>query len=446
MTNVTGMRVLVVGAGLSGLTAAHDLSARGARVEVIEARTRPGGRAWTVHDEASSLHVEAGGEFVDAGQRAIRALCRTLGVPLVPVLHGGFGQALAVGGRTRVHRSSGRAWRAFARQLRPALAAYRRAGGSAGSVAASVIAQASFADSVAGSGAEMRAMADAMRGLYLADPEDLSALVMVEQLADAAASVPQMSRMRGGTERLVAALVATLRGRVVTGAAVRALRQTRSGVRLSIDDDRGRRFERRADYVVMSVPPPLVLDCAFDPPLPAAQRAALATLRMGPATKVAVRFDRPWWRAAGRPRAFGSNLPVGAVWDAAEDQPDAAVLTCLAGGSSSAALRTIVDAEGPGGVARHLRWLGRPSAAAFVGPAVTWEHDPWARGGYAVFPPGFDPRLRPWLGARHGRVVFAGEHTSAHWQGYMNGAVESGQRAAEDLAALHDLVKAGWLP
>jgi monoamine oxidase len=77
---------------------------------------------------------------------------------------------------------------------------------------------------------------------------------------------------------------------------------------------------------------------------------------------------------------------------------------------------------------------------------VSWERDPWARGGYAVFPPTFDPRLRRWLGARHGRVTFAGEHTSERWQGFMNGAVESGQRAAAEIVALHDLVEAGWTP
>jgi monoamine oxidase len=255
-----------------------------------------------------------------------------------------------------------------------------------------------------------------------------------------------MSRIRGGTERLIAALAARLRGRLVTDTAVRGLRQTPSGVRVDVEDVRGRRFERRAGYVVMTAPPPLVLDCTFDPPLPAPQRAALASLPMGPATKLSLRFARPWWRAARRPRAFGSNLPTGAVWEAAEDQPDAAVLACLAGGSASAALRAIVDSRGANGVAGALRWLGTPPPATLLGPVVSWDRDPWARGGYAVFPPTFDPRLRHWLRARHGRVAFAGEHTSEHWQGFMNGAIESGQRAAEEVVALHDLVEAGWAP
>jgi monoamine oxidase len=67
---------------------------------------------------------------------------------------------------------------------------------------------------------------------------------------------------------------------------------------------------------------------------------------------------------------------------------------------------------------------------------IRWEDDPWVQGGYAVFHRGCDPELRAWLAKPHGRVVFAGEHTSLRWQGYMNGAVESGWRAAAEVAVL----------
>jgi monoamine oxidase len=65
--------------------------------------------------------------------------------------------------------------------------------------------------------------------------------------------------------------------------------------------------------------------------------------------------------------------------------------------------------------------------------AHTWEDDPFARGGYAYLDPGFDPAWRAQLSRRAGRLVFAGEHTSEEWQGYMNGAVESGLRAAKEI-------------
>jgi monoamine oxidase len=71
-----------------------------------------------------------------------------------------------------------------------------------------------------------------------------------------------------------------------------------------------------------------------------------------------------------------------------------------------------------------------------VGAIVSWERERWSGGGYAVFGPAFDPRDRRLLSAAHGRVLFAGEHTSDRWQGFMNGAVESGQAAARAVIAL----------
>ena len=114
----------------------------------------------------------------------------------------------------------------------------------------------------------------------------------------------------------------------------------------------------------------------------------------------------------------------------------AGVVTFLAGGSASRELRTLTDA-GSARLLSSLCWLGSATRYATRHAEevlrTTWEDDPWARGGYAFFDPGFDPAWRSLLSKRAGRIVFAGEHTSDDWQGYMNGAVESGQRAAREL-------------
>lgn len=86
----------------------------------------------------------------------------------------------------------------------------------------------------------------------------------------------------------------------------------------------------------------------------------------------------------------------------------------------------------------QLRWLGSPSPL-LAHRIVVWEDDPWALGGYAFFDPPFAPHLRDWLGRAAGRLAFAGEHTSTHWQGYMNGAIESGKRAAAEVRAMRAL-------
>ena len=81
---------------------------------------------------------------------------------------------------------------------------------------------------------------------------------------------------------------------------------------------------------------------------------------------------------------------------------------------------------------RRLAWLGDVEEARDF-RSISWELDPYARGGYAVFGTDFKPEWRSELSRSFGRIAMAGEHTSRKFPGYMNGAVESGQRAARDI-------------
>jgi monoamine oxidase len=92
--------------------------------------------------------------------------------------------------------------------------------------------------------------------------------------------------------------------------------------------------------------------------------------------------------------------------------------------------------DGVEALVRSVAWLKPGDAEVLSHYHVTWEHDSWTQGGYAYFDPSFDPAWRPWLARPHGRLLFAGEQTSIQWQGYMNGAVESGLRAAAEVWAL----------
>jgi monoamine oxidase len=438
MSAASPTRVVIAGGGLAGLSAARELLRRGMAVHLLEARDRLGGRVHTLRD-SDGVHVEAGGEFIDRPHAAIRTLAADVGLPLRAVVRGGFGLALDDGHRITRFATAARPWRALARRLRSFVEWHRDAGATWDTATAAAIARRSVGDLVprASTPRQVRAVVESLRGFYLAEPDALSALVLVDQLLDGEApGRTRSSRVAGGNDRLIDALAGALprRGRIDRGCAVRAVTQHARGVRVVVTGAGGRQHEIAADYAILAVPPPLVAACVFDPPLAPRQRAALAALSMGAATKISLRFDRAWWRRRGRPRGFGSNLPCGAVWEAAEQQR-AAVLTLLGGASASARLARM--SHDPRKVTALLRWLGTPPGAGrAVGAAVSWERERWSGGGYAVFGPGFDPRERRLLAAAHGRVLFAGEHTSEHWQGFMNGAVESGQAAARDLAAL----------
>jgi len=431
--------VIVVGAGLAGLAAARDLEQAGAAVVVCEARDRVGGRVHTIRDGfAGGQHAEAGADLIEGDQKHLLDLAKAVGLEPVRILRRGWGfYGVDARGRRRVHRGPG-AWGQAVRRLQPEIRDYCLSGKRWDSAVAIDIARRSVSEWLRDVGAEplFAAGMRGLRGFFLADPEELSLIALVDQFAtDDGPGISAFSRIPGGNDLIAQRAAQSLKGRVHLRAIVRRILQDERCVRVTVENP-GRRDEMTADYCVVALPASTLRDVIIAPPLPADQQRAIATLRYGAATRMLLQFARRFWRRATRPTAFGTDLPLGAVWDGNEEQKGSpGILSLLAGGRASRELQDIVKTEEDAGVVRRLAWMG-PPATLLSTHVVTWETDKWARGGYAFFDPSFDPRLRAWLARPAGRLVFAGEHTSERWQGYMTGAVESGKRAAAEVRHL----------
>ncbi|MEP6887940.1 MAG: NAD(P)/FAD-dependent oxidoreductase [Nitrospirales bacterium] len=439
-----GTSVIVAGAGLAGLAAAVDLANAGAQVTVVEARDRVGGRVWTLRDGwRNGQHAEAGADLIDEGQEEMQRLVARLGLELVPILEGGFGFVMrGEDGPPCMSGGPGSVgWRTLRERLEPRIRGYRLVDRRWDSLVAQDMARTSVAEWLdeVKADAKMRALARGLRGFFLADPADLSLLVLVDQLAADVPGGGRMYRIKGGNDRLASGLAHMLGELMHIRTEVRAVSQTRDNVRLRLRTGNGTESDMSADYLVCAVPATVLRDIVCDPPLPPEQEQAVLRLNYGPATRTMLQFERRFWRHSGKRRAYGTDLPIGAVWDGNEEQSgNEGILSLLAGGSASVETQQIIAHEGVEGLVRQLEWLGVNQLPVLSSRVISWENDPWARGGYAYFDPAYDPAWRPWLSKPHGRIVFAGEHTSVQWQGYMNGAVESGLRAAKEVGVLVD--------
>lgn len=430
----------MLGAGLAGLSAARSLEQRGAAVTVIEARDRVGGRVVTIRNSfADRQTAEGGADLIEHSQHEVRNLARDLGLRTVRILRSGFGfYGTDRRGRRSVQTGS-RAFSTISKWTGPLVRDFRLAQGRWDSAVGMALAKRSVAawlDEIKAS-AELRGRLRGFRGFFLADPEDLSLLPLIEQFADwEAPGRDAMYRVDGGNDRLATVAAKKLRGRLLLRTVARRVVQRPDGAVVTIDGPDGRQSEVTADFVVCAIPASTARDLVFEPALPEPQRLAIAHLRYGCATRLLLQFERRYWVRVGRPRAYGTDLPAGAFWDGNEQQRGPrGILTFLAGGRASGALQQILEQGGASAVIQELGWLGPPSGLT-TSRVIVWEDDPWAKGGYAYFDPAFDPLWREWLARPAGRVVFAGEHTSIKYQGYMNGAIESGLRAAAEIAAL----------
>jgi monoamine oxidase len=429
--------VLIVGAGLTGLAAALELERRGCRVTVFEARDRPGGRVLTVRDGFARMHGEAGGELIDEEQEEIRKLAADLHLRESRVLRGGFSHyRLGNDGQRRI-RSASAGWRRTGLALEPWVHAYRLNGEEWDGPIAAGIAAHSVMDGLdkIDASEDVRVTARLMRGFFVADPEELSLLTYVELVADGKDPAERkMYRIEGGNDRLVQKAAAKLHTPIQLRHIVRRIAQTKKSARVTIENRSGQREEIKGDYVLVTAPAPIAAEIEFAPALPDAQRDAFSRLRYGRATKTLLQFDRHPWRRPGQPRACATDLDLGAVWDGSEDQHDRrGMLTLLAGGNASDATKAIIKAGGVQSLLQQLKFFGLGRAKLIATQSVSWEDDPWARGAYAYFDSSFTPSARRLLRFPWRRVFFAGEHTSSKWQGYMNGAMESGLRATEEI-------------
>lgn len=428
--------ILVAGAGLAGLAAARTLAARGCRVTVIDARDRVGGRVWTIRDGfTSGQHAEGGADLIEGDQTEVLALARELKLPAVPVLKRGFGfYGRGPRGRLTVETGAHRLWPLFA-WFDEAVRQYRWLDGRWDGPLAAALGRESVAEYLdrTGAPADVIERMRGLRGFFLADPEDLSLLALCDFLAtDGFGGDGGTCRLKDGNDRLPQAMAASLPEPVRLATVLRRVAWRDQGIVATVEHA-GVLSEIAADRVVVALPATAVASLIFEPGLPPAQQQAIASLDYGGATRVLLQFASRFWVRPGRPRAFGSDQATGAVWDGNEQQRGAAgILSLLAGGRASHELAGLINAEGEAGLVRRLRWLGRPSRLV-AAHLVRWNDDPWVRGGYAVFNPGFDPAGRDLLARACGAVHFAGEHTSVRWQGYMNGAVVSGLRAAAEV-------------
>ena len=450
-------RIVIVGAGVAGLNAAQKLRQAGMRATVYEAAGRSGGRMFSATDLLGpGLTTELGGEFLDSDHGDMFALAREFGLDLLDMNDdAGSGlveNAYFFDGRHHSEREIVEAFVPIAAKMR---ADFDRLGetidyrddGGAGELDRLSIA--GYLERVGATGLVRELLEIAYVTEYGLDVQEQSALNLLLLIGlevgggfKALGESDERYKIRGGNQRITDELAARLDGAIELGHRLTAVRARGDGFTLTLDRKGGGAAEVNADIVVVTVPFSVLRDVEMNVELPPVKRRAIGELGYGNNAKVLVGFARPVWRDKGYSGNILTDEAVQLAWDNSRMQgTQQAGLTLYSGGE--AALRV-----GEGTAAEQAARLLPGIEAAFPGLSAGrngrverfhWPSHPYSRGSYACYRPGQWTTIRGAEFEPVGNLFFAGEHCSADFQGFMNGAAETGRRAA---TAIMELVRA----
>lgn len=458
--------VVIVGAGLAGLTAARRLTASGVRTLVVEARDRVGGRALN-HPLAAPARpgtiVEVGGQWVGPTQDRVLALIAELGLEtfktwdigdyldyrngqLVPYGHLFPADPLNLGlNRIPPTDPAGAAEAAVAIQQLNDMAA--RVPLEAPWTATDAIAWdsqtfQSWVDANLFTPGGRDLLQLAIEAVFSAQPRDLSLLHVLFYIHSAGSldhlinttGGAQESRIVGGSQRIALRMAEELGDRVLLNAPVTQIAHDARSVTV-----RGERFSVRAQRAIIAIPPTLAGRIRYSPALDGLRDQLTQRVPMGTVIKVQCVYPTPFWRDSGLNGQVTSDTgPVKITFD--NSPPDAHVgvmMGFIEGEDGRRALRQSREERRQGVIDSFVRYFGEQAAEPLDYIEKNWAAEEWTRGCYAGYmPPGVWLDYGEALRAPIGRLHWAGTETAEVWNGYFDGAVRSGERAAEEVLAL----------
>ncbi len=459
--------VAIVGAGLSGLVAARQLAANGIRPLVLEARDRVGGRLLNEAIGGGKV-VEVGGQWIGATQERIAALAAELGVDTFPT-HDEGRHLIEVSGKLASYSGALTDARiGLVRELSPAisplaLADFERARIRLDRMAKQVPLEAPWTAPKAASWdsqtfatwvrrnartAVARSLFElSTEAVWAAEPADVSLLHVLfythsgggfNRLLGTGGGA-QQDRFHGGSQRIAELLAEQLGAeRLRLRAPVRRIEHDDAGVVVQADGPDGEPggLSVRARRAIVAVPPTLAGRISYDPPLPGRRDQLTQRMPQGTVIKTMAIYERPFWRQEGLSGQAASDVgPARVVFDNSPPDGSPGVLLGFLEGRLARQWGARPASERREAIlAGHARLFGERAARPQRFIERVWAEEEWTRGCYGcLMTTGGWTEYGSALRAPIGPLHWAGAETATVWNGYMDGAVQSGERAASEV-------------
>lgn len=445
-------RVVIVGAGIAGLHAAYLLKKSGVRADVYEASNRTGGRMLSARSLlAPGLVTELGGEFIDSSHADILALAQEFGLSLLDrqaKSETNLRTAYFFKGRHHSERQVVEAFRPYAARIKKDAASLGESIDSSNpaAVALDQLSLGEYLDKLGMRGWMREFMKVAYVTEFGLDEGEQSALNLITMIGtDLSAQKMEVFgdsderyKVSGGNSSITEHLAQRLEGQIHLGQRLEALRNRGAGYTLSFETPNRTAQDVHADFVILTLPFSVLREVRISVPLPSAKRRAIQELGYGTNAKILVGTTERIWRQQKYSGEVFSDQPFQFAWDNSQGQAGVAGgLTLFSGGKAG------VDV-GLDTAERQAQRLMVGLERVFPGTQATlnnkiaryhWPSAPYSKGSYACYRPGQWTSIAGSEIVPVGNLYFAGEHCSSEFQGFMNGAAETGRLAAQALLA-----------
>ena len=442
-------QVVVVGAGFAGLSAARALSRQGRKVVVLEARDRIGGRVKAA--QIAGRAIDAGGMWVGPSQTRLLDLIKEYGLHTVPQFETGIniaefgGKRLtasgeAIGFDQQTQEEYDRIIRNLTR-LSDQVPLDAPWGMPRAEEYDQITADDWFLAQTKNS-AILGFLRAFVRAIFTADPYQISFLYFLFYLRSGGnydtlygfENAAQAWTVKETMHQVAVRVAEELEKVIVLNAPVRSISQDSTGVLVTSDAGNW-----RCEYAIVAVPLRLSVRIAYKPELPPQRDILAQHMPMGSVIKYWVAYEKPFWRERGLNGMLQSDQPpsefISGDFTPSEGRPgllagfmEAHNSMAWTGRSTEERKKVVVE--------RLISFLGPEAANPIDYEDQDWPADPWSRGCYGPsMAPGIMTTVGKVMREPHGRIHWAGTETSTRWTGYIDGAIRSGERAAEEVQA-----------
>jgi monoamine oxidase len=439
----TGKKVIVIGAGLAGLSAAYELNQAGHDVSVLEAQTRVGGRVSTLRDFFSDgLYAELGATFISDVHDLTIKYSKLFGLELVPA-NTTLPSVYYLRGKRYVNKGAVD-WKLNLTAEEKKLGL----NGLWGKYVSPVVKEMGDASALEWSDAPFRKYNEMTFGEFLrgrgasADAIALMNLGYESEFGDALQLLRNDAlhsnqkgefSIKGGNDQLPKAFAAKLSDKILYGCPVVKIEHDARRVHATFLQG-GARQTMSADYLICAVPFTLLRRVEIMPKLSAEKHLGIEQLPYLSVSRVFLQARKRFWIAEGTSGVAATDLTSMKLRHATLIQNGMrGILNSYNEGENSRRITAMTESERLSSTLNDIEKIYPGMSAHYEGGiSKCWDEDAWSRGAFSIYDVGQMKTYIPFIARPEGRIHFAGEHTS-RWTGLMQGALESGVRVAREV-------------